>query len=66
MSNSERILQTLDRHLDHEISLVIYGRAALATRAQIEAAFAEAVIPDNQELRDAFEKAKPAVLRLLD
>lgn len=30
MSNAERILQTLDRHLDHAVSLVIYGRAAIA------------------------------------
>lgn len=30
MINAERILTTLDRHLDHVVSLVIYGRAALA------------------------------------
>jgi hypothetical protein len=30
MTNPERILLTLDRHLDHEVALVIYGRAALA------------------------------------
>ena len=30
----------------------------------IENAFAEAVIPDNQELRDAFARAKPTVLGL--
>jgi len=30
MLNAERILTTLDRKLDHEVSLVIYGRAALA------------------------------------
>jgi len=30
MINAERILSELDRHLDHPVSLVIYGRAALA------------------------------------
>lgn len=30
MLNPERILTTLDRHLDHEVSLVVYGRAAIA------------------------------------
>lgn len=30
MINAERILQTLDRHLDHAVRLVIYGRAAIA------------------------------------
>ncbi len=30
MSNAERIVTALDAFLDHEISLVIYGRAALA------------------------------------
>lgn len=30
MINAERILLTLDRSLDHEVSLVIYGRAAVA------------------------------------
>lgn len=34
------------------------------TRAQIEGALREVVIPDNQELRDAFERARPTVLRL--
>jgi len=29
MTNAERILLALDRHLDHEVGLVIYGRAAL-------------------------------------
>ena len=28
--NAERILTALDRRLDHEISLVIYGRVAIA------------------------------------
>ncbi len=30
MINAERILLALDDHLDHEVSLVIYGRAAIA------------------------------------
>ena len=30
MNNAERILRALDQHLDHEVSLVIYGRAAIA------------------------------------
>jgi hypothetical protein len=30
MTNVERILTTLDRHLDHEVTLVLYGRAAIA------------------------------------
>lgn len=30
MINAERILHTLDRHLDHAVRLVIYGRAAIA------------------------------------
>ncbi len=29
MDNATIILQTLDSHLDHEVSLVLYGRAAL-------------------------------------
>ena len=36
-----------------------------ATPEQIERAFAEAVIPDLVELRDAFERAKPAVRELV-
>ena len=30
MINSERIVRELDSHLDHEVRLVLYGRAALA------------------------------------
>lgn len=30
MNNPERILATLDKSLDHQVSLVIYGRAAIA------------------------------------
>lgn len=29
LSNPERLLLTLDEHLDHEVSLVLYGRSAL-------------------------------------
>jgi hypothetical protein len=29
MDNPSLILQTVDKHLDHEVRLVIYGRAAL-------------------------------------
>lgn len=31
MTNAERILLVLDHHLDHEVPLVLYGRAAIAT-----------------------------------
>ncbi len=30
ISNAERILRELDRHLDHEVTLVLYGRSAIA------------------------------------
>src|SRR5262245_58145403 len=30
MINAERILLSLDKHLDHEVSLVLYGRGAVA------------------------------------
>src|SRR2546428_12175471 len=30
MNNPERIVHSLDPHLDHEVSLVLYGRAAIA------------------------------------
>lgn len=36
------------------------------TRSQIEGAFGDAVFPDNQELRDAFARARPSVLSLAD
>ena len=36
------------------------------TRPQIEGAFSDAVLPDNQELHDAFERARPTVLSLAD
>ena len=43
----------------------LLGLGSLAIRpALIESAFAEAVIPDLVELRDAFERAKPLVREL--
>jgi hypothetical protein len=30
MINAERIILALDRHLDHDVDLIVYGRAALA------------------------------------
>jgi hypothetical protein len=35
------------------------------TPAQIESALADAIIPDPVELRDAFERAKPLVRKLV-
>jgi hypothetical protein len=35
------------------------------TLSQVESAFAEAVIPDMVELREAFERAKPRVRELV-
>ena len=29
MNNATRILLTLDRHLDHPVRLILYGRAAI-------------------------------------
>jgi hypothetical protein len=29
MDNASRILLCLDRHLDHEVQLILYGRAAI-------------------------------------
>lgn len=34
--------------------------------SQIEGAFRDVIIPDNQELRDAFERARPTVVRLVE
>jgi len=56
MINAERILRVLDERLDHEVSLVIYGRAAVALGS---------VIPDLAELREAFERAKPRVREIV-
>ena len=36
------------------------------TSAQIEGAFADAVIPDLAELREAFKRAKPRVREMVD
>lgn len=36
------------------------------TRPQIEVTFTDAVFPDNQELRDAFARARPTVISLAD
>jgi len=30
MDNAERIVRSLDQHLDHEVPLIVYGRAAIA------------------------------------
>jgi hypothetical protein len=49
MDNASLILQTLDAHLTRSTRLVLYGRAA----------------PDLTELREAFERAKPAVLEIV-
>ena len=51
MDNASITLQTLDSYLHHPTP-------------QIEGAFAEAVIPDLIELREAFECAKPRVRKL--
>ena len=58
MINAERIVRELDAHLDHEVRLVLYGRAAIAL------GFEEAVIPDLVEHHDAFKRAKPVVLKI--
>jgi hypothetical protein len=104
MDNPSLILQTLDKHLDHEVRLVIYGRAALwlgfdgspseAARTQdvdviistvqekeleadgrfwdvVEASNAELAarglyithLFSERELRDAFARARPVVLK---
>ena len=46
MTNPERILVTLDRHLNHPVTLVIYGRAAIAL------GFPGRVDPDLQSTLD--------------
>lgn len=69
--NAERILTALDRRLDHEVSLVIYGRAAIALgfenppEAVTKTLAVDAVIPDLAELREAFERAKPRVREMV-
>ena len=52
--NDEQDMQDIDFLIRHD-------RLA---RIEIENAFVEAVIPDNQELRDAFARAQPTVLSL--
>ena len=52
--NDEQDMQDIDFLIRHD-------RLA---QPQIEGAFRDVVIPDNQELRDAFERARPSVLRL--
>ncbi len=52
--NDEQDMQDIDFLIRHDC----------LTRPQIEGAFSEAVIPDNQELRDAFARARPTVLSL--
>ena len=52
--NDEQDMQDIDFLIRHD----------RLTQSQIEGAFAEAVIPDNQELRDAFDRARPTVLTL--
>ena len=52
--NDEQDMQDIDFLIRHD----------RLTQSQIEGAFAEAVIPDNQELRDAFARARPTVLTL--
>ncbi len=52
--NDEQDMQDVNFMIRHD-------RIALP---QIEGAFGEVVIPDNQELRDAFDRARPVVLAL--
>jgi hypothetical protein len=52
--NDEQDMQDIDFLIRHD-------RLA---QAQIEGAVADVLIPDNQELRDAFARAKPTVLAL--
>jgi hypothetical protein len=45
--------------------IVFMVRHDRVTREQLDATIAAAVIPDPQELRDAFEQAKPRVLEIV-
>ena len=76
MTNAERILTTLDARLDHPVSLVIYGRAAIALGFE-EAPEAvkltldvDGIIPLSQELTfradDNFWDAQEAANRELE
>jgi hypothetical protein len=58
MDNASLILQTLDEHLDHRVRLILYGPT------QLNEAFATVIIPDLVELRDAFDRAKPVILKI--
>ena len=54
--NDEQDMQDIDFLIRHD----------RLTQPQIEGAFGEAVIPDHQELRDAFARARPTVLSLAE
>ena len=55
MVNAERILLTLDRHLDHEVRLILYGRAAIALGfpsppdETLQSMDVDTIIPGSQE-----------------
>ena len=76
MSNPERILRALDSHLDHEVTLVLYGRAAIALgfenppEAAARTLDVDAVIPISQLERfradGRFWDAQEAVNRELE
>ena len=57
VTNAERILETLDNRLDHEVSLVVYGRAAIALgfenppEAVTKTLDVDAVIPLSESAR---------------
>lgn len=54
MNNPTRILLTLDRHLDHRVRLILYGRAAIqlgfdaAPEATASSLDVDAIIPTDQ------------------
>lgn len=54
--NDEQDMQDVDFLIRHDRLL----------REQIESAFRDVLIPDSQELRDAFDRARPTVLLLAD
>jgi hypothetical protein len=74
--NAERILQALDKHLEHEISLVVYGRGAIALgfenppEAVSKTLDVDVVIPLSQVARfredDNFWDAQEATNRELE
>ena len=63
MSNAKRILRELDRHLDHIVTLVLYGRSAIAL-GFANAPQATKRSLDLVEYRDAFQLAKPLVIKM--